>query len=158
MNKTNNQEYITIPVPKKMCIAHTSKNGEEWVKILVPPESSINYDTEWKAFAVKPEQVTEKSSSINILKIKKNITIRLSYCDKKDIKDRNPEFISALFVLGRWLKWHRFMRFVNINPDSIVMFNLNCPSFKIKDDFIQLNEKTKINSYGYINRLPLFIK
>lgn len=158
-NATNEKKtYIAIPVPKTMCVEHQSKNSGKWVNIMVPTESSVNYrNTEWKGFAVRPSQVRIGKGSTNTVYILADATVRLSFCNRKNTTERADEFMSSASVLGRWLKWYRFMRFVNISADSIVRFGLNAPSAKIRDDFLRVNEMTGMDSHTYMNRLPLFL-
>lgn len=146
-----NTMMITVPVPSSKIKKLNFRSGT-WYNIQVPSCDSMDYKSEWKSFSVKPEQVMQINEKLYLVQLVETASVKLTSYNP-DPKQRHVEYVPATMVMGRYLKWFRYVRFVKLCPDSIKRFNLNAPVKAILDDCISTGLKTET----YINRIPLML-
>ena len=142
-------------IPRSACFIYNSKAQGQMIEVMVPPEDASGYDqtvTRWGTIMVEPKQVRALNDEMNIVFINDGAQVTNSVKDDK----RNVLSSETLFptqIIGRWLKWMRYVRFYNPNLKPEILLKLNCDSAALYVDYAASHMRIE----AYANRIPFIL-
>lgn len=145
---------IHIIIPQNLCNSYQAQNGRIFVEAFIPPENIFEYqmtNNHWNSIMVLPTQVDifRRGTPYNVIRVNDGARI---VCSKKDINRRviSSEVLLPEEIIGRLLKYYRFLQFVDAFTEDNCVEDLNTNSFDIYMDMLHMGQ----NMETYMNRLP----
>lgn len=149
---------VQIIVPQNVCDTYTAKDGRSFIEIFVPPENIFEYNmnsyTSWGSMMVMPHQVDalRKGTPYNSVRVNDGAQI---VCSVKDVHHNviGSETLLPEDIIGRYLKYYRFLLYVDTCFTNDCVDDLNTKSFDLYLDMLHLGQTMEF----YMNRLPRHI-
>lgn len=152
---------VAMLVPRGACSIYNSKGRGQMIEVSVPGELVSSYDprtTKWGTIMVEPKQVRSIDDETNVVFVNDGAAISCTVKDDKHNEIPNTEeILTPAHIIGRWLKWYRYNRFVPFGSAgslaTFVMQNLDCDSILLYDDY----KTSHMRIEEYANRLPFIL-
>ena len=145
---------IHIIVPQNMCEIYQARDNRTFIETFVPPESVYDYKTDthkWGSIMVAPNQVDilRRGSGYNVIRVNEGARI---VCSVKDTfrKVISSEVLLPEDIMGRLLKYHRYVQFYDEFIENDCVDDLDTDAFTIYMDMNKLGQSMEF----YMNRLP----
>lgn len=146
---------VQIIVPQNLCEVYQAQDGRTFIEVFIPPENIFQYrmgeNHPWGSIMVQPTQVDtlRKGSPYNSIRVNDGARI---ICSLKDINRKvvSSEVLLPEDIMGRLLKYYRFIQFADEFIENDCVADLNTNSFDIYIDMLHMGQTMEV----YMNRLP----
>ena len=147
---------VQIIIPQILCDVYQAQDGRMFIEVFIPPENISEYQIKnvksaWGSIMVAPTQVDilRKGSPYNVIRVNDGARI---VCSVKDFnrKTISSEILLPEDIIGRLLKYYRFLRFVDEFIENDCVDELNTNSFDMYLDMLHIGQSMEV----YMNRLP----
>lgn len=144
---------IPIIVPQYHCSTYQStRDGQTYIEIEIPPEYPIDYAGTWGSIMIRPDQIFNVNDGMNMICVNDGAAITVSIKNKFH-RIISREQLTPAQIIGRFLKFYRYTRYyANFSDPQMRKIELeDTPSEALYTDMMHMGQ----TMLEYINRLPI---